>query len=201
MNSVVNSDQFVRAPMVLATDETLAGYGCLVSNPESFEVEIVTWPQPGWRPVDPGTGNEGGTTEGDFDFWWHDGVLHGRNNAVNDEYVLAWKQPAASEALIAHANYHPDGGQLFYPRNAEPFVIPLAKPGDDLALDDFVAFYSDGSAGVYIDPGVWHEALLPLGERATFFDKQGAVHARISSDFETDFQACLSVPLTPLPTP
>jgi hypothetical protein len=188
----------VRAPKLPASDANLAGYGYLVNDPEAVLVEIVTWPAPGWRPVDAGTGNEAGTTEGEFDFWWHSGALHGRNNAVNDEYVLAWMSADDDEALIAHANYHPDGGQLFFPLNGEAFVIPLANTGDDLALEDFVAFYCDGSAGVYIHPGVWHEALLPMDPKATFFDKQGKVHARISSDFETDFGAYLGVPMTPL---
>ena len=115
---------------MFATDANLAGYGYLVSDPSTVEVEIVTWPTAGWRPVDEGTGNEAGTTEGDFDFWWNAGMLHGRNSAVNDEYVLARMLPSEDEAVIGHANYHPDGGQLFFPLTGEAFVIPLAKPGD-----------------------------------------------------------------------
>jgi len=194
---LMTETKIVRAEQMFATDANLAGYGYLVSDPSTVEVEIVTWPTAGWRPVDEGTGNEAGTTEGDFDFWWNAGMLHGRNSAVNDEYVLARMLPSEDEAVIGHANYHPDGGQLFFPLTGEAFVIPLAKPGDDLALEDFVAFYCDGLSGVYIHPGVWHEALLPLSEKATFFDKQGRVHARISSHFEADFGACLGVPMTP----
>eukprot|EP00434_Breviolum_minutum_P006545 symbB.v1.2.005778.t1/scaffold289.1/size287290/23 len=45
----------------VASDSTLAGLGRLVHNPEDFTVaektfEITPWPQPGWRPLDPGTG-------------------------------------------------------------------------------------------------------------------------------------------------
>jgi len=31
-------------------------------------------------------------------------------------------------ALICRANYHPDGGQLVYPRARYPFVVPPAPP-------------------------------------------------------------------------
>ena len=47
-------------PLVRATNENLQGYGQLVDDYHDFPVEIVTWPAPGWRPVDPGTGNEAG---------------------------------------------------------------------------------------------------------------------------------------------
>ena len=48
------------------------------------------------------------------------------------------------------ANYHPNGGQVFFPVTKEPFVLLLALPGDDIKLEDFVAFYCDGSCGVQI---------------------------------------------------
>src|SRR6185369_16534092 len=52
----------VQVPVVRASDETLRGYGCLVDDAHGFPIEIVTWPLSGWRAMDPGTGNEGGTT-------------------------------------------------------------------------------------------------------------------------------------------
>ncbi|MHC4067540.1 MAG: ureidoglycolate lyase, partial [Planctomycetota bacterium] len=161
---------------------------------------------PGWRPVDSGTGNEGGVAEGLFEFWWAGDMFYGRNRAVDDSYLLGWSQPPerASESaprpersrlLIRHANYHPDGGQLFFPREPVPFIAPLALPGDDVKPADFVAFYCDGTQGLYLHPGVWHEAVVPLAEKASFDDKQGKVHARISVNFLEEFGALLSVPL------
>ena len=38
-------------------------YGCLVDDAVGFEIEIVRWPAPGWRPVDEGTGDEGGVDQ------------------------------------------------------------------------------------------------------------------------------------------
>ncbi len=193
-------------PLRRATAESLSGYGELVSDPEARAVEIVPWPAPGRRPLDPGTGDQGGTTEGIFEFWWSGDVLEGRNNAVDDQYVLGWtREPEAasredatvprSQVLLWHANYHPDGGQLFFPLDGGPFVAPLALPGDEVRPEDFVGFYFDGSAGLYIHPGVWHEAMFPFADRARFFDRQGKVHARISCDFKQEFGLYLSVPL------
>ena len=61
--------------------------------------------------------------------------------------------------------------------------------------EDWVAFYCDGSFGICIDAGIWHEAITPLVPKARFFDKQGAVHARVSADFPKEFGVLLSVPL------
>lgn len=196
----------VRISLVKATAESLDGFGKLVDDYASTKIEIVTWPAQGWRPIDPNTGNEGGTTEGIFKFRWKGAVLHGRNTAVNDSYILGWSRypteaseeandSRRSEVYIRHANYHPDGGQLFYPQARQPFVAPLALPGDDVRPSDFVGFYFDGSAGLYIHPGVWHEAIIPLDNSADFLDKQGRVHARVSCDFDKEFETYLCCPL------
>ena len=193
-------------PLVEASAATLAGLGQLVSDPERHPVEIVTWPAQGWRPVDPGTGNEAGTTEGIFRFWWDGEVYRGANEAVADAYLLGWSVPpltarpglqdiAHDQVLLWHANYHPDGGQLFFPLERRPFVVPLAPPGDDLRPDHFRAFWFDGTKGLYIHPGVWHEAVFLADDEGRFFDKQGKVHARISCDFTKEFNSLLQVPL------
>ncbi len=193
-------------PLVAATPESFRDFGRIETSLQAAEVEIVTWPAPGWRPVDPGTGDEGGVVEGRFEFWWAGDVLRSRNHALGRDYVLGWAtDPAAASeeaaatartsVLIGHANYHPDGGQVFFPRDGTPFVAPLALPGDDLRPEHFVAFYCDGSFGININPGVWHEAVFPLSDRATFDGKQGRVHARISCDFVEEFGLYLRVPL------
>jgi ureidoglycolate lyase len=197
-----------RVPMRLATPETLRGYGRTVAEFAREPVSIVTWPQPGWRPVVPGTGNEGGVTQDRFVMQRRGEVQHAVNRAVGRSYVTGWfADPAiASEEVAAadssriythEANYHPDGGQVFSPRERAAFVALLAKAGDDVQPSDFVAFYCDGSFGIHIDPGVWHQPVFPLGPAAEFDNKQGRVHACIAVNFVSEFGCYLEVPLTP----
>jgi hypothetical protein len=112
--------------LIEATPESTRGYGCLVDDPKACDIEVVRWPAQGWRAVDEGTGDQGGTVEGVFHAAWSGDVLMGRNEAVNGEYVLGWscdpRQASAQEitaerdrVLLWHMNYHPDGGQLFFP--------------------------------------------------------------------------------------
>lgn len=198
----------VTTPLVVATADSLAGFGRLVADPAACPIEIVRWPAQGRRPVDSDSGDQGGTTEGVFTAWWENGRLMGRNEAVNGHYVLGFAdlpgtappRPAATAAaprrvLLWHANYHPDGGQLFFPLERAPFVVPMALPGDAVTPADFRCFWFDGSAGLYMHPNVWHEGVFPCAPAGRFFDKQGRVHARVSVDFAREFGVLLDVPL------
>jgi hypothetical protein len=193
-------------PLVAASDESLSGYGRLVDDPKAFKIEIVRWPAQGWRPIDANSGDQGGVAEGLFEFEWRGETLFARNNAVGDSYLFGWSTwPEAAadagpakprgRALIWRANYHPDGGQLFYPLNGAAFVVPLALPGDDVTPEKFVSFRCDGSHGLYVHPNVWHGAVIPLDDRAELLDRQGRVHARVSVDFPKEFGCYLGVPL------
>ncbi|WP_079253617.1 ureidoglycolate lyase [Endozoicomonas arenosclerae] len=197
-----------KVPMIRADAVSFAEYGRIVDNFEQEEIIIETWPAQGWRPVESGTGNEGGTTEGDFEFQRAGELMLARNHAVDGQYVTGWfADPATASAdntenvdysrvLVREANYHPDGGQLFYPKNREPFVALLALPGDDVKPSDFVAFYCDGSFGIQIFPNIWHQPLYPVADYAEFKDKQGKVHACIAVDFVKEFNVYLEVPLS-----
>jgi hypothetical protein len=193
-------------PLLRATVENTSAFGTLVTEPDSHPVEIVVWPQQGTRPIDPGTGNEGGCAEGTFRFYWQGDMLYGKNEAVNDQYLLGWScqpgrassanpAPTRDQLLIWHANYHPDGGQLFFPLEKQPFIAAFALPGDAIQPQDFTAFYFDGSCGICLYPDIWHEAIVPLDDEASFYDKQGRVHARVSCDFTREFGCFLGIPL------
>jgi len=195
----------VLMPVVDATPAALEGYGRLVDDPECCKVEIVRWPARGRRPVDPDTGDEAGTTEGTFVSEWKGDILYGRNDAVGGHYILAYAaDPATADSghdrdpqriLLWHANYHPDGGQLFFPLDRKPFLVPLALPGDDVRPADFVCFRFDGRCGLYIHPDIWHEGVFATAGTQRFFDKQGAVHARVSVDFAREFGCLLEAPI------
>ena len=62
--------------------------------------------------------------------------------------------------------------------------------------EDWVTFYCGGSFGVCIHAGIWREAITPLAPLARFYDKQSAVHARVSVDFPKEFGILPSIPLT-----
>jgi len=195
----------VRMPVVAATDAALAGYGLLIDEPYGHRIEIVRWPAQGWRPVDEDSGDEGGTTQGVFVSEWRGDVLYGRNEAVAGHYILAYAdEPSRADEtqrrppermLLWHCNYHPDGGQLFFPLDHAPFLVPLALPGDDVEPEQFVCFRFDGTRGLYIHPNVWHEGVFALAGTQRFFDRQGAVHARVSIDFAREFGCLLEAPL------
>ncbi|MGI9319279.1 MAG: ureidoglycolate lyase [bacterium] len=194
-------------PLVEATDESVDGYGRLVDDPEGCDIEIVRWPAQGWRQVDVGTGDEAGWVEGVFCGHWKGDVLYGTNDAVGGHYVLGWSTSDPSTAsnetettsrdkvVLWHMNYHPDGGQLFFPLDNLPFVVPVALPGDDLTPDKVIAFWCDGSRGLYIHPNIWHEGIFPVSNSQRFLDRQGRVHARVSCDLGVEFGVYLSVPL------
>jgi len=195
----------VRMPVVDATDAALEGYGFLVDDRDACTIEIVRWPSRGWRPVDDDSGDEGGTTRGVFVSEWRGDILYGRNEAVGGHYILAYAdEPSRADdthqrdperMLLWHCNYHPDGGQLFFPLDAKPFLVPLALPGDDVRPEQFVCFRFDGRRGLYIHPDVWHEGVFACAGTQRFFDQQGAVHARVSVDFAREFGCLLEAPL------
>ena len=192
-------------PLVRADAKSLKGYGEVVRDPKKHRIEIVPWPLTGWRRLDAGTGIEGGTTEGTFACEWQGNELIGRNEAVGGHYVIGFRdlpetarpgvKLSEGRVLLWHCNYHPDGGQLFWPLDGRPFVVPVSLPGDDLKPEAFKAFWSDGSFGIYIHPGVWHEGVFPVNPTGRFFDKQGKVHARVSCDLAREFGVLLAVPL------
>jgi len=197
----------VTIPIVKATNESLAGYGYIVNDPKEVEIEIVRWPAQGHRAVDLDSGDEGGTTEGQFVCEWKGDILYARNSAVSGHYIIGYgTEPELAvenhsrdpkNLLVWHANYHPDGGQCFFPETKKPFVVPLALPGDNIRPDDFVCFHFSGFEGLYIHPNVWHEGVFGMSGEQRFFDKQGAVHARVSVEFAREFNCLLEISLEP----
>ena len=197
-------------PLHAATPESFAGYGRIVRSFEDAAVDIVPWPVRGRRRLDPGTGVGGGVVSGPFKMRWQGDVLYADNHAVGGYYVTGWTCPPErasterqtvprTQVLACEANYHPDGGQVFFPRGGVPFVALLALPGDDVRPERFVAFHCPGDFGIHIDAGVWHQPVYPLWDEAEFDDKQSAVHACVSVDFAKEFGCLLSVPLPASP--
>ena len=149
-----------------------------------------------------GTGVQAGIKTGEFLYVWQDGVCLAKNNAVGDMYVMITGRlprdtntDTRSHVLVREANYHPDGSQVFWPVNGDAFVVLLAPPGDDVTPEKFVAFFCDGSFGLHIHPGVWHQPLYPTSDKAVYISKQSATYACVGFDCVDEFGQFLSVPL------
>ena len=218
-----------------ATDAALSGLGRLFRDPATMTVasgtfEIVKWPVAGWRQLDPGTGDEAGTTEGTFEVEWQGDYYVGRNNAVateNNVYLdglgappeRASRNPPGDSASAAAAprgggdaiylwmsDYHPDGGQLFWPLcDGVPYVVCLGpgERGDDIRPEDMRAFLVPPSTGLYIHPGTWHNGVYVHQRHspASFLTRQGRVHARVSASWAAEFNLLLRIDLSALARP
>jgi hypothetical protein len=169
------------------------------------EVPIVPWPHHDGRPLDPGTGIGGGVAEGIFRCTWRGDRLMAVNEAVAGAYVLGFAtapEDAGDErdepveyVHLWHVNHHPDGGQLFAPLDGRPFLVPAIPPGPDPDLDRAVVIRSDGSRGVCLRPGVWHDGVYPESGNGEYLTRQGAIHARVSCDIGAEFGCLLRFPL------
>jgi ureidoglycolate lyase len=201
-------------PLMRASAESLRGFGRPITDFATAGCDITPWPVSGWRPLCPGTGDEGGFVEDVFRLGRRGRVQFAENVGLRRTYVTGWYgdpaeasdavEPTAEEraSVLTHeANYHPDGAQVFASRDGAAFVLLLAKPGDDVRADSFVAFYvdpaHDGIIGVHVAAGVWHQPAFPaVGvEDAVMDNRQGKVHACVAVDFLREFGCYLRVPL------
>ncbi len=197
-------------PLVVATDESVEGYGVLVERPEDIDIEIVRWPATGWRPVDEDSGDEAG---------WVEGIFLGTGKATSYtaamkpyQVITCWagqhqtrlwlaviRRPATDPRLFCGTLTIIPMADSYSFLDKGAFVVPVALPGDDLHPEQVIALWCDGSRGLYIHPGVWHEGIFPVTDSQSFLDRQGRVHARVSCDLAEEFGVYLSVPLTKNP--
>ena len=80
----------IDVPLRVATDESLKAFGRLIHSSDEVTTqlgnfEIKPWPVSGWRQLDPGTGDEAGTVEGQFKVKWVGDFFYGENLAVATE--------------------------------------------------------------------------------------------------------------------
>lgn len=185
--------EYYNIPVVEATPENFKEYGNFVYDYPNEEVIITPWPTPK-RPLMPDTGVGGGITEGEFEYKYDRNFLIAKNHAVDGTYVTGINYEIRDGEygkvpyyiLTREANYHPDGGQVFYPIIECPFILLLALPNDDVKLEHFKAFRFTGKCGAQIKPFIWHQPVFPIANEALFMTKQGKVHACVGFDSITE---------------
>jgi ureidoglycolate lyase len=79
---------------------------------------------------------------------------------------------------VDHLNRHHQATQALIPLNAKPCVLVVAPPAVDFSspdhLDEVQAFVLDGSVGINLHLGVWHEGPFALGPHVDLANFQGA---------------------------
>ncbi len=63
---------------------------------------------------------------------------------------------------------HPLSSQAFIPLSKTPFLILVAKTGDQPSIDDLELFITNGKQGVNYHRGTWHHYLLTLHQQSDF---------------------------------
>ena len=76
-----------KVPMVVASDETLKGYGKIVRDFDTEEVEITPWPVSGSRKLYPGTGAMAGIMGGEFVYTWEGDVCKALDDDDANHYI------------------------------------------------------------------------------------------------------------------
>lgn len=187
-------------PIIHATPDNFKEYGKIVYDYDTESVIITPWPVNGHRPLMPGTGSDGGITEGKFEYWHEGEYIHAKNMAVGGNYIIG-RNVDNKYILTREANYHPDGGQVFWPIDKCPFILLLAKPGDNITPNDFVGFYFDGTYGAQIWPNIWHQPVYHIGRNnALYMTKQGKIHACVGLDTIIEWSTWLKLDLTQIPS-
>ncbi len=71
---------------------------------------------------------------------------------------------------------HPLGSQAFIPRDKIPFIVVVAKAGDNIQANQLHAFITNGEQGINYYPGTWHGLLLTPFDAMSFIcvDRDGA---------------------------
>lgn len=140
-----------------ATPTTLLGYGYVIGKPDT-------------------------AVRGRIDYYGDDVQVRTPVQFVaNDDLTLNLVTFHRREPVIRWMEYHSKHTQTFIPLAGKPFVMVLGKPTHrrpDGSLDasqaelpdlsNVRAFYFDGSCGVCMHVGTWHEVPFPLQDATNF---------------------------------
>lgn len=92
----------LQVPLAKATPESVEGYGCLIEDPENFQIEIVRRPALSWSP-----GEEGDCVESVFRFELKRNTQFGENEFADGEIVVAIWSEIICVFLASKAGFMP----------------------------------------------------------------------------------------------
>jgi ureidoglycolate hydrolase len=189
-----SSDEFLNSKYTIKhlklqdQSELPPSYGKLVHRIDSKDVEVVNFDviiegtkQTIIVPKD--------VVSGDFVVWNNQDLVQGENHAVQSGLYTIARYKDARHLYIREYNYHPESSQMIYPMQQEPFISLLGR-GDTIG-----AYKFDGSSGLCIHPGTWHQPPIPLTEKQVFSNIQSMAHLCVCKDVLTDDNTWISIDL------
>jgi ureidoglycolate lyase len=158
MSSTVLEAQKLRTlTPIVATPESLKGYGYLIGEPDGLKRDKIDFYGKEVRVSQPAR-------------------FHG-----NDDLCLNLVTFQPRPLTVKWMEFHTKHTQTFIPLSGKPFYMVLGKPTcrqpdgswDESKstlpdADDVTAFYFDGSGGIVMEVGVWHEVPFPLDGETHF---------------------------------
>lgn len=142
---------------VKATPESLKGFGYVIGEPDGISRDKIDFYGKEVRVTQPAK-------------------FHG-----NDDLCLNLVTFNPRPLMVKWMEYHTKHTQTFIPLSGKPFYMVLGKPtaqrsdgtfNPDLPqlpnVDDVKAFYFDGSGGIVMEIGVWHEVPFPINGETHF---------------------------------
>jgi ureidoglycolate lyase len=157
MNTAHTATLRLTVPVVPATASVLAPYGYLIGPPDS-------------------------EVKGRIDYYGSAVQVRTPAKFVsNDDMMLNLVTFNRRPPVIRWMEYHNKHTQTFIPLAGRPFIMVLGEPtrkrpdgsldatqSDLPNLDNVRGFYFDGSAGICMHIGTWHEVPFPLHDQTNF---------------------------------
>ncbi len=104
--------------------------------------------------------------------------------------------PQTLPMRIRMVERHPLSSQMFACLTGRPFLVAVARPGEDPRPEDLHAFVTSGRQGVNYAPGTWHHPLIAYGSPGEFLviDRRGPGE-NLDEVFFGDAEIVLEAPL------
>ncbi|NES21547.1 MAG: hypothetical protein F6K41_22115 [Symploca sp. SIO3E6] len=199
----MTNNKYYEVPLKRLNSKNTQGLGVVFTEFEDVTIELCPWPTQGQRPLI-AQGGYSTVLEEEFKVYWQNATMlsAGHQNARGGATgkIVSDRETNSKHIMVNWLSAHLDAGEAFIAKNGEPGIFLLAPPKEDVKPEDFVAFYSDGSCGISIHPGVWHTTPISLSKQEVVYKrKQGSIYATIDCVLTKEHNTWLKIPLSQLP--